>query len=201
MTMLISPCLPLLAENENSDGGSMIRLGVLFIAVALFAIWRTRLRAKSVENGLKPPVSRPGIAAQSQQKRLDDIEVSIFDYGREVEGRIETRLAMLDELMRQAERETDRLEELLERTELKKRQFEEPKDDPHDIVPLSTRSFAEIDADGPPLRFSRLQREMILTLYQTGFRPDEIARCMECTVSDIERVLELYGEGPSSQAA
>ncbi|MEX0728993.1 MAG: hypothetical protein WEB58_07490 [Planctomycetaceae bacterium] len=197
----------LLAADDNTDGGTMIRVGVLFLAVALFALWRSRLPKKTrVTND---SIGARAEASQSQFEFLQRMEVRLYDYSREVEARIESRLAMLDHLMVEAQRETDRLEELLERTQPSKQQFALSSDKPQDILSLPRITPADRTDDvssvrsGPmlPFHLSVEQRQMIVYLHQAGFRADEIARCMERTVSEIERVLEVHGEGPSNQAA
>ncbi|MDA0832519.1 MAG: hypothetical protein O2955_21905 [Planctomycetota bacterium] len=196
-----------LAADNIGDGGMMIRVGVLFLAVALFALWRTRRRSKS--NTIAEAARDRTEAVQSQHQFLQKLEVRLYDYSREVEGRIESRLAILDQLMVEAQRETDRLEELLERTQANKDQFASSSDISPDIISLtriapSHQSLDDSSQAGSPMlpfHLSVEQRQMIVYLHQAGFRADEIARCMERTVSEIDRVLELYGEGPSSQAA
>jgi len=50
---------------------------------------------------------------QTVTGRMEKLEVRLHDYGREVEGRIETRIAVLNQLLIEADREIKRLRLLL----------------------------------------------------------------------------------------
>ncbi len=208
-----------LAADPQPSGTSKIVIGLLLLAMAAIAYWRTR-----GGNRTPMPLDRTGTGNDFQvetlkihQQSLQKMEVRMYDYSRDVEARIGTQLAVLDRLMNEAQRETDRLEELLELTQQRKRQFELSSDAdcefgsdddrriislPH-ALPQDRKAEAVSDRKNEPLpfHFSVEQRQIIVYLRQAGFRPDEIARCMERTVSEIERVIELSGEGPAARAA
>ena len=139
-----------------------------FIAVTMLVsgilLWRGSLRRRMIQRGEYRDDSAPGKNgnASSAETVIREMEVRLFEYGREVEGRVETTLNVLDRLIIDAEDEIDRLEELLERSE-------QQKDEP---------STETID----PAR--------ILQLSQAGLSHEEIARAMQCDQALVEHVLE-----------
>ncbi|MEO1999726.1 MAG: hypothetical protein ABGZ17_31165, partial [Planctomycetaceae bacterium] len=106
-----------------------------------------------------------------------NMEVELHNYQREVEGRIETKLAVLAELMDVADQEIDHLSHLLE-----------------DMRPHITRATIVSEAESPAetgsRRFDLQQRQMIRSLLGAGFDLAEVARMLGCTSNEIERDLD-----------
>ncbi|MEX0716996.1 MAG: hypothetical protein WD066_10425 [Planctomycetaceae bacterium] len=93
-----------------------IFLGGLLLVTAWLLHRGARRRGESVRRDL-PAEVRAELRAneRSDTGRLRQLEIRLHEYGREVEARMETRLAVLDRLLREADREIVRLTGLLER--------------------------------------------------------------------------------------
>ncbi|MFN0195588.1 MAG: hypothetical protein ACKVT0_02510 [Planctomycetaceae bacterium] len=209
----------ILAADPPQNGTARIVIGILLLALAALVYWRSKGRSPT-SAGIEPSVTGSEYNVSTlkvHQQALQKMEVRMYDYSREVEARIGTQLAVLDRLMNEAQRETDRLEELLELTQQRKRQFELPSDADREfdldgerrILSLPHASthnrkaepVGDPKSEPSPIHFSVEQKQIIVYLRHAGFRPDEIARCMERTVSEIERVIDLSGDGPAARAA
>jgi len=99
----------------------------------------------------------------SAQGVLQKLEVRAYDYGREVESRIENRLAVLDQLILDADREIDRLQMLLAESQ------KSPGFSPRVLTPDDQqRCFA---------------------LKEAGCSTEEIARCLQTTPEKVDLAL------------
>ena len=96
----------------------------------------------------------------------------MHDYSREVEGRIETNLARLDQLIVAADSEIDRLSQLIQESSGKK----------PDLSPTS-------GTENPEHSEGRQQRFMIVRLRDSGFEHHEIAGIANCSVETVRSVL------------
>ena len=99
--------------------------------------------------------------SKSPEGLLHEMEVRLFDYGREVEGRVETTLNVLDRLIIDAESEIDRLEDLLNLSRA-------------DRIPEN--KAASLDENS---------MARITELRGAGLSDEEIARCLQCDVSQV----------------
>ncbi|HBN78201.1 MAG TPA: hypothetical protein DD473_20800 [Planctomycetaceae bacterium] len=97
--------------------------------------------------------------SKSPEGLLHEMEVRLFDYGREVEGRVETTLNVLDRLIIDAESEIDRLEDLLNLSRADR---------------IAENQAASLD-ENSLVRITELRR--------AGLSDEEIARCLQCEVS------------------
>lgn len=104
---------------------------------------------------------------------VQKLEVRAYDYHREVEARIDNRLAVLDRLIVDADHEIERLQAML----------------------AESRQSDPIDR---PLTFHEQQR--CFTLHESGFSVEEIARCLNTTTSGVQRALDEW-QPPQSRAA
>lgn len=99
---------------EFNDSQSIIVLGLSIVAL-VFILRRTVLRprfavrrrpfAEIVEQGDSLELSAAAV--------VEKLEVRLYDYAREVEGRLQTKVAVLDRLIVDADREIIRLEQVL----------------------------------------------------------------------------------------
>jgi len=111
--------------------------------------------------------------ASSAQGTLHDLELRVFDYGREVEARVDNQLRVLDRLILDADREIARLEALL----------------------------AETRCDWPTEReLSRQEQQRCFAMREAGFTVDEIAHCLNTTAAAVAQALAEW-QSPGSQAA
>ncbi len=90
-----------------------LAVAVLSVSWLLFRGWQLR-RKSLMSNPLKETSLEISQRLNSPVGRIHQMETRLYDYGREVEGRIGTTLAVLDKLVMDAQKESDRLESLLE---------------------------------------------------------------------------------------
>jgi len=118
--------------------------------------------------------------SNAPESLINEMEVRLFDYGREVEGRIETTLSVLDRLILDADQEIGRLEELLEvsRDDQTKQQR---------AIPLRT-----LDVE---------QSRRIPELIAAGLSDEEIARCLTCDVQAVANYRTQFDDDRKTDAA
>jgi len=102
---------------ELITGQSLIVFGLAVVAF-VFLMRRTFLRqrgstARDKSSGIKTETELAQVSAAAAVEKL---EVRLFDFAREVEGRIQTRITVLDRLIVDADREILRLQDLLAST-------------------------------------------------------------------------------------
>jgi len=92
----------------------LILLGLSLLTVG-FVLWRGFARGRrSRGRDLTAEVRKEMLdSEQTVSGRMEKLEVRLHDYHREVEGRIETRVALLNQLLIDADREIERLRELI----------------------------------------------------------------------------------------
>jgi hypothetical protein len=99
---------------EFNDKQSVIALG-LTIAALVFILRRTILRPRFAER--RRPFTEIAEGDDSLELSgaavVEKLEVRLFDFAREVEGRLQTKIAVLDRLIVDADREIIRLEQVL----------------------------------------------------------------------------------------
>jgi hypothetical protein len=101
---------------ELVTGRSLIVFG-LAIVVLVFVVRRTVLRIRSRKNDADAANQDDFEAAEKGAVRATEmLEVRLHDFAREVEGRMLTRIAVLDRLIVDADHEIVRLKELLAAT-------------------------------------------------------------------------------------
>ncbi|MBI1347139.1 hypothetical protein GC163_12725 [bacterium] len=111
--------------------------------------------------------------ANSATGKLHELEVRIFDYGREVEARIDLQLRVLDQLIVDADREIARLEALL----------------------------AESRCEWVTQRdLSRQEQQRCFAMREAGFTVEEIAYCLNATADTVQQALDEW-QAPGSEAA
>lgn len=90
-------------------------LFVLMVSVGWLLLRTFRLRARSMR---REPLQESQLEIAQRLNspigRIHQMETRLYDYGREVEGRVETTLAVLDRLIIDAQQESVRLEALLQ---------------------------------------------------------------------------------------
>jgi hypothetical protein len=99
---------------DLSDNQTIIALGLSVVAL-VFILRRLVLRTGSRNRSL--PVSQTpaeiDAAENSATALVEQLEVRLYDFAREVEGRMHTKIAVLDRLIINADREIIRLEQVL----------------------------------------------------------------------------------------
>lgn len=112
-------------------------------------------------------------AEASPDGRLRAIEVRLYDYGREVEGRIDTRLTALDELIVEADLEIARLEALLAESR------------------VNLPAERQLSAD---------EQQRCFALWEAGISVSAIARCLHATPGQVQTALDEFRQ-PRRDAA
>lgn len=104
------PVLGLFLENKH-----LIFLG---LAIIVFAFVLRRSYKKVQKSALNDPQQNAKnklvAAEQSAAGRVNKLETRLHNYGREIEGRMETRIAMLDQMLQEADQKVSELTTLLE---------------------------------------------------------------------------------------
>ncbi|HUG92275.1 MAG TPA: helix-turn-helix domain-containing protein [Planctomycetaceae bacterium] len=173
---------------DTPAGPQFVLLALLGLTTALL-LWRGhRRRMQIAGRDVAGEVRREfHDAARAGTSEIHRMESRLYDFGREVEGRVETTLATLDRLIEDAEDEIIRLELLLERS----RQ-----------APVDRATLRLPDAIGPGQRpLSPEQRRMIAHLAAAGYVVDEIARLVDRSPGEIARALGDENSEPHADAA
>lgn len=171
---------------------NLILTGVLILAVA----WALRKNFRAQHNlrnrdPLKEARTAISDREQDQLNRLNQQEIKLYDYGREVEARSDDRLRVLDELLQDADREINRLRNQLALAQ------QNTKLDPNatgpDIV-MYEQERKRLSADAE-------KRKMMVYLSQAGFSAQEISNCFECSLQEVERILAEENPRPDTETA
>ena len=159
--------------------GSLISVGLLFLAagVMLWRVSRQRQRLQQ-QDPLRELEREIRLREQSPETLIHEMEVRLFDYGREVEGRVETTLHVLDRLILDAELEIQRLETLLQTSS------------------VPSRDLAGMPASAAESILTTEQQLRLPALRAAGLTDEEIARCLGCEIQLIHS-----WRGPNRDAA
>ena len=147
--------------------------------------WRGR-RYDPIGAARKEPATRQA----SSDAQLTKHEVELHDIARQAEAKLQSKLAVMDEMVIQADREIERLESLLEEI----RDIPTPKlAEFRDTVHAEDGSESFDNSPVEPDQFIRLLR-------QSGYNPEEIANATRRPLADIRRILG-EPDGGQSEAA
>ena len=127
---------------------------------------------------------------QSHFNRINQLEIKLFEYGREVESRSDDRLRVLDELLQEADREINRLRGQLAQTQ------QNP-----DNVPLKSGPDILTYESAHNISVTAEQRSMIIYLNQAGFSAQEISNCFTCGLPEVEAILAEANNWPNTDIA
>ena len=108
-------------------------------------------------------------SAESEVRKLD---VRVHNYEREVEGRVQTTLTLLDRLLLEADQETERLHGLL----LTAGKVDETPTDSESAMSVTTPLTAD-------------ERQMVHGLKDTGYTVPQIVRLLRRPADDVTAVL------------
>ena len=155
------------------SGPQMVILGLL-ILVTGFVLRRSVLLNKRSQARDPAAEVRSEIhnAERAAGNWIHNLEVRMHDYGREVEGRIETNLARLDQLIVAADSEIDRLSQLIQESSGRKPELSQTH-----------------GTEKPEHSECQQQRFMIVRLRDSGFEHHEIAGIANCSLETVRFVL------------
>jgi hypothetical protein len=99
---------------DFNDNQTIIAIGLSVVAL-VFILRRTLLRTRpmSLRNGAAQAPAEIDAAENTVAAIVEQLEVRLYDFSREVEGRMQTKIAVLDRLIIDADREIIRLERVL----------------------------------------------------------------------------------------
>jgi hypothetical protein len=176
-----------LAVFESFSGPQLIVLGLMILVIG-YLLRRTFVRSKrSRERDPAQEVRQARRAAErSAESGIRHLEVRLYDYGREVEGRVETTLTLLDRLILEAQQETDRLQQLLHSA---------GQADESSARVVRGTVDAPLDAE---------ERGMVQNLKQAGYTLPQIARFLRRPADEVRAALsqaDPLDEGGRADAA
>lgn len=164
---------------------------VLFVLAFGFTMRRTahrRWRGRKfdpIDKATKELATRTA----TSDAQLSKHEVELHDIARVAEAKLQTKLAVMDEMVLQADREIERLESLL--------------DEIRDVPTPRLAEFRETAAEDGSESFDNSPVEpdqFIRLLRQSGYNPEEIANATKRPVADIRRILGEPDDGQSEAA-
>ncbi len=98
------------------DDWFLISLFLLVISYFLYRPRRVAARAEKTTYSLEGIRDSYDENARESTRNANRIEVKLFEYEREVEGRMQTRLAVLDQMILESERKIEMLQRVLEQS-------------------------------------------------------------------------------------
>lgn len=167
---------------------------LLLIPLALLSIWillrRTIvLRRRSLVRNPQAECRRDILnAEQTARGMIQKLELRLYDHSRELEGRLQTRTALLDRLIIEADREIVRMQQML--AELRGGNESTQAARP-DILVFHSADSALSEQD--------VQRARELA--GLGLTEEEIARCLERPRTAVRAALSASGEGTRHSGA
>jgi len=163
-------------------------LGVA-VLITGFVVSRSMRRAKVLANRNPADEARRDFvrAEQGQSASINRLELRLYDFSREMEGRLETRMALLDQLIAEADREIARMQELLAGTRGTGNKANSQT--LRFISPGETSASTETDV--PTADVAR----MLDHLRRAGLDAQQIAVCLGQPIARIRRWLENCPEG------
>jgi hypothetical protein len=150
--------------------GQFVLLSLLGLTTAVL-LWRGhRRRTGSAGRNVANEVRREFQESRAGATEIHRLESRLYDFGREVEGRVEIALATLDRLIEEAGDEISRLESALERSR----------------QPGSAAwTLRKPELCGPDRQLSSQERRMVAHLTTAGFTVVEIAHLTGRPVGDL----------------
>lgn len=144
----------------NWPDASLALVGIILL-IGGWMLWRTVWLRQRVaqQDPLRELQQERAAREQRPESLVQEMELRLFDYGREVEGRVETTLNVLDQLILDAEQEIQRLETLLQASHQKACEAEWPAK----IERLITAGLTDaeiVQCLGCPLDLVRNQRQL-----------------------------------------
>jgi hypothetical protein len=169
---------------ETGSTSDLILLGFFGVFLALGFWIRTVFSRRAHEEtvrGAKTEEPDDPKTADRVGARVDRFEIRLHEYSRDVEARMETRLARLDRLVVSADQEICRLQDLLEK------KGKRPQNGP-DIAIGGDASNSDTPVREP---LTSWQRRMVWHLQEAGYTPREVAVLLDRPESEIVAALEF----------
>jgi len=175
-------------EQLNIEPGLLLAAGIALLAFIMLRKSMRHYRRVRAQQPLEVSIDR----SKSPTPLLDspnDIlrwQVEMHDTARDLKAELDSKISALQTLLLLAEQERQRLEEVLERSEVR------PQNDAaHNTNAIDVRTNAA--AGGPIMPGNEQQRSEIYSLSDHGATPFEIAEQLAVPVGEVEFVLGMRG--------
>jgi hypothetical protein len=178
----------------------IVALGMIILCTG-FLLRRSARQSRRVRNSDALGDARRNVhrAEQNVVSIIRRMEVDLHESSRDIEGRVQTRIAVLEELISDADRETDRLQDsLAELRDLINKTGQESRS-ANPVRPAADR--VDSVAPSPSSRLSGHQVQTVIDLNGIGFSPDEIARHLDCPQTDVQSTLDALDQHGRADAA
>lgn len=184
---------------ELVSGAQIVILGVLLIGVTLVVRWSARPNTKKSRDPLRDVQDEFRQVESSYQGQLSRMEVRLHDFAREIEGRMQTRIAMLDQLVVDARHEIERLEGLLKRVppDNSPPPPSPPRSEPERLetipIPIAAATASPTNLETlPPHRIENELSREICALADAGLSHEQIAARSGQPLVRVRLVLRLH---------
>ncbi len=171
------------------DSGLFVFALIWTVAFLLLRVWRYRRQASTDTARSAPPAGRAKLARPSAQSAPLEVpdsvrhwEVHLHELARDLSAQIDTKLGLLQQMLRLAEEQQARLEALLGQI----RQAGERA--PDSTVPLAG---APVRSPQPTTDPRALRRQRMFELADAGLDPLAIAQELGEPVGEVELILSL----------
>lgn len=149
-----------------------ILLGLALLTVAV----TMRRTALSRRGQVSRPPARTAAAEMSNEhaglSAVRELELRLYEYGREIEARLQTRIAVLERLICDADREAGRLQAALKEVGGRR-------------AAVARVEVAAPTGIAPGRSYSPVELRMIRHLLEAGFSHSEIAHLLGCAAADL----------------
>ena len=183
--------------SDSFSGPQIVLLGLLILVVGFLLRRSFTLNKRSRKRDPAAEIRNEMMEAErSATSGIRKLEIRLYDYGREVEGRVQTTLTLLDRLILEADQESHRLLTLLSDSG--------PKDDESDrlrrpdiVIPGNSPAAAESvepNRENATESLSAEEQEMVGQLKGGGYTVEQIARLLRRQPHDILSVLRQAGD-------
>lgn len=176
------------------EPGSLALLGVAVIGITLLMrltarrVMQSRKQAPKVE----PETVRKKGRIQHAQQTLEQTMLELDDLSRQVHGQLDTKLARLETLIRDADRRIERLARMQSDTESSASlDILLSKEVPHGFVSAEATSNTSPRADQSGEKIRDRKQTRILALADEGFGSEEIAEKTGIHMGEVELILGL----------
>ena len=166
----------LLAQGFGGPQSILLGVGILILA---FVLRRGAVRARqSRSRDLPAEVRQQLLAAEkAAASTVHGLEARLYDYGRQIDAKAQTRIAQLDQLVLDAERLIGRLDELVGAA---RRHLQDANSAAHrgaagsaECAAADMAAITDILCDGV---LSIDERAIVAHLLQSGYRPEQVAK-------------------------
>lgn len=179
------------------QGTTILFLGGLALVCAVLLFRTHRQLSGKPKSGLSSPATwsqpKPQVAAPHRLDAPHDLrrwEVEMHDLARDLSARLDTKIGILEELIRQAASQAERLESAIEKASDVAVQ---PSGKPTVPPPLAAK-VERIDARQPGPGASAVRRQSeIYALADQGLATAAIATRVGCPIGEVELILGLRG--------